>query len=66
MLEALTALPEARGLAIEVADVDACPEERMRWGHKIPVLLLDGRLVCHGRLDVEEMRRALAALRPGL
>jgi hypothetical protein len=32
----------------------------VRYGHKIPVLLFGGELVCHGRLDVEEVHKALA------
>ena len=63
MLAELQALPAAHGLAIEIADVDAKPETRKRYGHKIPVLLLDGALICHGRLDLEEVHKALAALR---
>ncbi len=31
-----------------------------RYGHKIPVLLLAGELLCHGRLDPEELDKALA------
>ena len=29
-------------------------------GHKIPVLLFAGELVCRGHLDVEEVHKALA------
>jgi hypothetical protein len=60
MLAELTALPEARGLSIDVVDVDSDPEARVRFGHKIPVLLLSGDLVCHGRLDPDEVQKALA------
>ena len=62
MLAELTALPAARGLRIDVVDVDvdADPEARVRFGHKIPVLLFRGELVCHGRLDPEEVQKALA------
>ena len=63
MLSELQALPAAHGLPIEVADVDAQAETRKRYGHKIPVLLLGGALVCHGRLDLELVHKALAALR---
>jgi len=49
-------------LRIDVVDVDvdADPEARVRFGHKIPVLLFRGELVCHGRLDPEEVQKALA------
>jgi Glutaredoxin-like domain (DUF836) len=63
MLAELRALPAADGLTIDVADVDANPQTRKRYGHKIPVLLLDGELVCYGRLDLEKVHKALAALR---
>jgi hypothetical protein len=46
---------------VQVLDVDADPAARSRYGHKIPVLLLDGQLVCHGRLEPLELRKALAA-----
>jgi len=44
-------------------DVDGDSNARVRYGHKIPVLLLAGDLVCHGRLDAEEVHKALAYLR---
>jgi Glutaredoxin-like domain (DUF836) len=60
MLSELAALPEAAAVAVDVLDVDADPAARVRYGHKIPVLLLAGELVCHGHLDVEEVHKALA------
>jgi hypothetical protein len=60
MLSELTQLPAARGLPIDVVDVDLRAEARARYGHKIPVLLLAGDLVCHGRLDPEEVDKAIA------
>jgi hypothetical protein len=56
----LDRLPAARGYPLEVLDVDADTETRARYGHKIPVLLFAGELVCHGRLDTEEVLKALA------
>ena len=56
----LAALPAAKGIGVDVIDVDGEPEIRARYGHKIPVLLFDGDLVCHGRLDPEEVHKALA------
>jgi hypothetical protein len=56
----LDRLPAARGFALEVLDVDSNPDTRARYGHKIPVLLFAGELVCHGRLDTEEVLKALA------
>ena len=41
-------------------DVDADPATRARYGHKIPVLLFAGEMVCHGRLGHREVLKALA------
>jgi hypothetical protein len=60
MLSGLAAVPEAGPFEVEVLDVDADPAARMRYGHKIPVLLFAGELVCHGHLDTEEVHKALA------
>ncbi len=60
LLAELAALPAARGYPIEVIDVDGDAVARARFGHKIPVLLFGGELVCRGRLDVEEVHKALA------
>jgi hypothetical protein len=59
----LDRLPAARGYPLEVLDVDVNPATRARYGHKIPVLLFAGELVCHGRLDIEEVLKALACHR---
>jgi hypothetical protein len=61
MLLALTAAFPAESARLEIRDVDADPVAHTRWGLKIPVLLLDGELVCYGQLDGGELRRALAA-----
>jgi hypothetical protein len=60
MLAELAALPAANGLPIDVVDVDDDSAARVRYGHKIPVLLFAGELVCHGHLDAEEVHKALA------
>jgi hypothetical protein len=59
LLAELHEVPQARGYPIEVRDVDADPVTRARYGHKVPVLLFAGELVCHGRLDREELLKAL-------
>jgi len=56
----LAALPEADGIPVDVIDVDGDARARARYGHKIPVLMLAGQLVCHGHLDAEEVHKALA------
>jgi hypothetical protein len=63
MLVELAALPAAAGVPVDVIDVDADPATRSRYGHKIPVLLLAGELVCHGHLKAEEVHKALASHR---
>ncbi len=60
MRAALDRLPAARGYPLDVLDVDADSAARARYGHKIPVLLFAGELVCHGHLDTEEVLKALA------
>jgi hypothetical protein len=60
MLSDLAALPSAKGIPIDVVDVDLEPAARARYGHKIPVLLLAGELLCHGRLDPEEVDKTVA------
>ena len=44
---------------ITIADVDSDPELLRRHGLHVPVLLLDGAVVCRHRLDVAELRRLL-------
>jgi Glutaredoxin-like domain (DUF836) len=56
----LERLPEAHGYPLDVLDVDLNPDSRARYGHKIPVLLFADELVCHGRLDTQEVLKALA------
>jgi hypothetical protein len=60
MLSELAALPEMRDIRVDVVDVDADPAVKIRYGHKIPVLIFAGELVCHGRLDPGEVHKALA------
>jgi len=60
MLAELQALPAVQSVRIDVLDVDADPAARVRYGHKIPVLMFAGELVCHGRLDADEVHKALA------
>jgi hypothetical protein len=63
MLVELAALPAAAGVPVDVIDVDADGATRSRYGHKIPVLLLAGELICHGHLDAEEVHKALVSHR---
>jgi hypothetical protein len=44
---------------VELVDVDSDPELARRHGLHIPVLLLDGSVVCRHKLDAEELTRLL-------
>ena len=57
LLAELETWARRRSLEIEVRDVDADPVARRRYGHRIPVLLLDGEPVGHGHLDIPELER---------
>ena len=46
---------------VEVLDVDSDPQLLRRHGLEVPVLLLDGSVVCRHRLDRDELERT-----PGL
>ncbi len=60
MLAQLTALGRRELLPpIEVVDVDADPDLQRRYGLNVPVLLLDGTVVCRQRLDAPELLRIL-------
>jgi hypothetical protein len=41
----------------EVRDVDEDPAAQRRFGHKLPVLICEGSVVCHGRLDRDAVLR---------
>lgn len=60
MLAELRALGRAVPLPpIEVVDVDSDPVLERRHGLDVPVLLLDGTVVCRHRLDPGELKRLL-------
>jgi predicted thioredoxin/glutaredoxin len=65
MLEELAALARTLTLPpVEVVDVDSDPQLRRRHGLDVPVLLLDGTVVCRHRLDAAELARLLRAAPP--
>jgi len=47
--------------AIEMIDVDSDAQLNRRYGLNVPVLLLDGTVVCRHRLDAPELLRLLSA-----
>jgi hypothetical protein len=60
MLAELRALGRTMPLPpIEVVDVDCDPLLERRHGLDVPVLLLEGTVVCRHRLDAEELKRLL-------
>ena len=60
MLEELAALGSRLPLPpLEVVDVDSDPQLKRRYGLEVPVLLLDGTVVCRHRLDARELTRLL-------
>ena len=60
MLQELRVLGRTVSLPpIDVVDVDSDPILQRRHGFDVPVLLLDGTVVCKHRLDAEELRRLL-------
>ena len=60
MLTELQALGRTMPLPpLELIDVDTDPQLARRHGLHVPVLLLDGAIVCRQRLDAAELRRLL-------
>ncbi len=58
MLEELALLEtEGRIPAITLVDVDSDPELARRFGLMVPVLLLDGSVICHYTLNSQELLR---------
>lgn len=44
---------------LDIVDVDTDPDLQRRHGLDVPVLLLDGSVVCRHRLDAPELLRIL-------
>ena len=61
MHEQLQSFLGGGGPAIEILDVDRDPELKRRFGHKVPVLMLDGEVLCFGRFDRAEVERLTRA-----
>ena len=60
LLEELSPWAAARGLAVEVRDVDEDATAKRRYGLRVPVVVVDGATACFGRLDLDELERLLA------
>ena len=63
LLAQLSPWAAARGATVALLDVDADPEARRRYGHRIPVLLVDGEPAASGPLDWDELERLWNARR---
>ena len=60
MVAELAALARRQALPpVDLVDVDADPTLQRRHGLDVPVLLLDGSVVCRHRLDAPELLRIL-------
>jgi predicted thioredoxin/glutaredoxin len=60
MVAELAALGRREALPpLTVVDVDSDPALQRRHGLEVPVLLLDGTVVCRHRLDADELLRIL-------
>ena len=61
LLAELAPWAAARGVSVELLDVDADAVTRRRYGHRIPVLLVDGEPAAYGRLDWDALEHLWAA-----
>ena len=60
MTAALRPLAEEFGWSVRVLDVDADPALEAKWDELVPVLLADGRELCHYHLDEAAVRAHVA------
>ena len=56
--EALTAL-RSLGVEPELRDVDADPGLHALYDWRVPVVMLDGRVIAEGRIDLDMLRKAI-------
>jgi hypothetical protein len=59
--ETVTRIGGELGLVPELVDVDGDDELRAEYGDRVPVVLLDGREHSYFTVDVDRLRRDLAA-----
>ena len=61
MLQELARLEQSQAIpAVTIVDVDSDTELQRRFGLKVPVLLLDGSVICHYTLNSKELLRLLS------
>ncbi len=63
MEQALARLSADLGIEVEVVDVDADAALESRYDELVPVLLHNGRELCHYFLDVAKVRDYLSEIR---
>lgn len=63
MEAALTPLAAEFGASVEVVDVDADPALEALYDELVPVLLHDGKELCHYVLDTTKVRDYLSEIR---
>ncbi|MGB8338732.1 MAG: glutaredoxin family protein [Burkholderiales bacterium] len=63
MITALELLQAGRGFHLDVLDVDAYPDLVEKYDQLVPVLLGDGKEICHYFLDVAALDAYLAKVR---
>jgi predicted thioredoxin/glutaredoxin len=56
--EALTSL-RSLGVEPELRDVDADPGLHALYDWRVPVVMLDGRVIAEGRIDRDALRKAI-------
>jgi predicted thioredoxin/glutaredoxin len=56
--EALTAL-RSLGVEPELRDVDADPGLHALYDWRVPVVMLDGRVIAEGRIDRDTLRKSI-------
>jgi hypothetical protein len=59
MLEELSEFLGGETARIIMIDVDAHEDLRRRFSYKVPVLLHNGEVVCHGRFDRAAVERVI-------
>lgn len=62
MLAALNAYPGRGRFELDIVDVDADPALEARYNELVPVLLAEGRELCHYHLDYAALDAYLASI----
>ena len=60
MIAALERLQSVQPFALDVVDVDSNPALEARYGELVPVLMADGRELCHYHLDLAKVNEYLS------